>query len=96
MKKIGRGRETWNQCVKVDIIKTWIDEGCSKDQDKWRSLATGGQTIQSPILLIWDYISGTDNLNHSYFYVSRLVLHRGGVSGGPHIYPPPQCVLLNN
>jgi len=37
-KKKGRGRKTWNECVKVDMKRLGLVKDDAYSRDKWRSL----------------------------------------------------------
>jgi len=43
-KSKGRGRKTWNECVKVDIKKLGLVKDVAHNRDRWKSLTTG--TVQ--------------------------------------------------
>jgi len=41
IKSKGRGRMTWNECVKVDMKRLGCVEDDAHNRDKWTSLTTG-------------------------------------------------------
>jgi len=43
-KSKGRGRITWNECVKVDMKWLGLVKDGARNGDKWRSLTTGNHS----------------------------------------------------